>query len=270
MEWPNGHHHTRFKFCASARGHPCPSGGVLSPRGRAIGLACRRIAHRVSKNQRRRPSNIQGPRGQSSGFLQCPGADLSAPECAGKSGGPKAFCNGLSLFLLCGGLYPRKNVRTLVEAFVDFRNRLPEAPHRLVLAGSTLHRDQALRRALEAAGDYVVTLGHVPGEDLQALYGGAEAFCFPSLFEGFGIPLVEAMASGCPVLSSSTSCMPEIVADAGLLLDPMDVNAWSHALIQMAQNPEMLANYRENGLARARDFGWEPSAEIVWKSLQPC
>lgn len=182
----------------------------------------------------------------------------------------KRFAMGFPYFCFVGAFTPRKNVRTLVEAFVDFRNRLPEAPHRLVLAGSTLHRDQALRRALEAAGDYVVTLGHVPGEDLQALYGGAEAFCFPSLFEGFGIPLVEAMASGCPVLSSSTSCMPEIVADAGLLLDPMDVNAWSHALIQMAQNPEMLANYRENGLARARDFGWEPSAQIVWKSLQPC
>ncbi len=180
------------------------------------------------------------------------------------------FAQGEPYFCFVGAFTPRKNVRTLVEAFVTFRNQHPDAPHRLVLAGSPMHRDPALGRALEAAGSHVILLGHVPGEDLQDFYGGAEAFCFPSRFEGFGIPLVEAMASGCPVISSSASCMPEIVADAGLLLDPDDVHAWADALGQMAQNPENLAQYRENGLRRAQDFTWEASAEAVWKSLQPC
>jgi glycosyltransferase involved in cell wall biosynthesis len=105
---------------------------------------------------------------------------------------------------------------------------------------------------------------------LQHFYGGAEAFCFPSLFEGFGIPLVEAMASGCPVLSSSASCMPEIVADAGLLIEPKDVQAWTQALSKMVADPKSLQTHRERGLVRARDFSWEQSAETVWKSLQPC
>ena len=180
------------------------------------------------------------------------------------------FAQGQPYFCFVGAFTPRKNVRTLVEAFLAFRQRHPEAPHRLVLAGSSLHRDPALTQALALAGERVLTLGHIPGDALSALYGGAEAFCFPSRFEGFGIPLVEAMASGCPVISSSASCMPEIVGSAGLLVDPEDVPAWAEALGRLAQDPEALQAYRERGLQRAQDFSWTHSASVVWKALQPC
>ena len=180
------------------------------------------------------------------------------------------FAQGQPYFCFVGAFTPRKNVRTLVEAFLAFRQQHPDAPHRLVLAGSSLHRDPALTQALALAGERVLTLGHIPGDALSALYGGAEAFCFPSRFEGFGIPLVEAMASGCPVISSSASCMPEIVGSAGLLVDPEDVPAWAEALGRLAQDPEALQAYRERGLQRAQDFSWTQSASVVWKALQPC
>lgn len=180
------------------------------------------------------------------------------------------FAQGQPYFCFVGAFTPRKNVRTLVEAFFAFRLQHPNAPHRLVLAGSNLHRDNALTQALSQAGDRVLTLGHIPGDALSALYGGAEAFCFPSRFEGFGIPLVEAMSAGCPVISSSASCMPEIVGSAGLLVDPEDVPAWTEALGRLAQDPEALEVYRQRGLLRAQDFSWTQSAAIVWNALQPC
>lgn len=179
------------------------------------------------------------------------------------------FAQGNPYFCYVGALTPRKNVRTLVEAFITFQKEYPSAPHRLILAGSTLHRDYDLEGTLKRAGDRVITMGHVPSDTLAALYGGAEAFFFPSRFEGFGIPLVEAMASGCPIISSSASCMPEIVGDAGVLIDPEDVSAWADAMGQVAHESDLMKTYRERGLRRANDFSWSLSAEVVWKALVP-
>ncbi len=185
-----------------------------------------------------------------------------------KSAAQARFAGGHPYFCFVGAFTPRKNVRTLVEAFVAFRSKYPDLPHHLVLVGSALHHDDALDRSLAQGGKRIHVLGHVEGATLQEVYGGATAFCFPSRFEGFGIPLIEAMASGCPVISSSASCMPEIVGDAGVLLSPDDPDAWATAMGDMAQNDAH--DWIQKGLVRAGDFQWSRSAAVVWKALQPC
>ncbi len=177
------------------------------------------------------------------------------------------FAQGQPYFCFVGAFTPRKNVHTLVQAFAAMRAHYPGLPHHLVLVGSPLHEDRVLQRALAAGGDRIHVLGHVEGDALQWIYGGATAFCFPSRFEGFGIPLIEAMASGCPVLSSNASCMPEIVADAGVLIAPDDIAGWTEAMATMAQNDA--SDWSTRGLDRAADFQWYHSALVVWNALCP-
>jgi glycosyltransferase involved in cell wall biosynthesis len=103
-------------------------------------------------------------------------------------------------------------------------------------------------------------LGFVDDADLPPLLSGALALAFPSLYEGFGLPALEAMACGTPVLTSTTSSMPAVVGDAGLLVDPLDVNAISAGLIRLVRDDALRADLRQRGLARAATFTWERAA----------
>jgi glycosyltransferase involved in cell wall biosynthesis len=165
--------------------------------------------------------------------------------------------------LSVGSLEPRKNLRRLLAAW----NALGPAKDGvvLVLAGAPGHvfRDAGLG---SPPADVRFT-GFVRDSDLRALYTGAEAFVFPSLYEGFGLPVLEAMACGAPVICSQTTALPEVAADAALLINPADVEAIAHGLDTVLKDRDLRASLRERGLRRAKHFSWDETARCVWDVL---
>ena len=142
-------------------------------------------------------------------------------------------------FFYVGTLQPRKNLARLLDAFANANQRLAALPDErplLVLAGRRGWLTETIAERATALGlrDRVRLLGYVPDADLPALLSGALAFAFPSLYEGFGMPVLEAMACGTPVLTSTTSALPEVAGDAALLVDPTDTNALAAALARLA------------------------------------
>ena len=161
-----------------------------------------------------------------------------------------------------GGFDTRKNLPMLLRAFGRVRRRYGR-PVQLVIGGQRPQAPSALFPALEPtildeglAAD-VVFLGRVSVEENAALYAGAAAFVWPSQYEGFGLPPLEAMACGGVVLASDISSMPEIVASGGVLLPPYDAEAWAVMMLRMLSEPELGNEYRTRGLQRAQEFNWK-------------
>jgi alpha-1,3-rhamnosyl/mannosyltransferase len=158
--------------------------------------------------------------------------------------------------LTVGALQPRKNVEGVLTAFEGL-----ETPHRLVVAGGRGWRDDALVRRVESLGDRAVLTGHVGDDELVALYRGADAFVFPSRYEGFGFPPLEAMACGTAVIASDRTSLPEITGGAVPAVDPDDPDALRAALERVLGDPAERAELAARGLARAREFSWRRCAE---------
>jgi glycosyltransferase involved in cell wall biosynthesis len=163
--------------------------------------------------------------------------------------------------LSVGSLEPRKNLDTLVDAFTQLPAALRDR-HALVIVGGPGWRNRAIVERIEraAAECTVIRVGAVPLSDLVALYNGAVALAYPSLAEGFGLPVLEAMACGTPVVTSSTSSLPEVAGDAALLVDPHDPAGLSAALERLLSDPGLRADLRHRGLARAATFSWRHTA----------
>ncbi len=163
-----------------------------------------------------------------------------------------------SFILSVGTVQPRKNYVRLVEAL----HRLDRPDLRLVIVGGKGWLDDPLYRRIEALKmeKQVRLLGFVRDEDLPTLYSTAEVFAFPSLYEGFGLPLLEAMACGVPVVASRTSSLPEVVGEAGLLVDPHDVDGLADALTHVLSDTELRQKLIALGHRRARQFTWERAA----------
>jgi alpha-1,3-rhamnosyl/mannosyltransferase len=170
-------------------------------------------------------------------------------------------------FLLhVGDLHERRNLTTVVSALKVARERHPElASVALVLAGVDRGVGDALRdqAAHEGLGAAVIVLGAVPEPQLWALYRCAAALVYPSRYEGFGLPLLEAMSCGTPVVASAAASIPEVVGDAGILVDPLDVAGWSSALIGVLTDTELQARLRLAGRNRADAFSWEHTARAT-------
>ncbi|MFZ6027462.1 MAG: glycosyltransferase family 4 protein [Chloroflexota bacterium] len=171
--------------------------------------------------------------------------------------------------LYIGTLEPRKGLDTLVEAFVRLAGRLP---HDLVIVGKEGWATAPLFQQVETLGlaARIHFTGYVADEDLPALYASASVFAFPSRYEGFGLPPLEAMACGTPVVCSNASSLPEVVGDAGLLVPPDAPTALANALEQVLVSPELHAALKERGHQQAGRFTWEETARrtlAVYESL---
>ena len=169
--------------------------------------------------------------------------------------------------LSVGVLQPRKNLGTLIDAFGLLKLGPNPPPHRLVIAGKRGWLGQDLDRQVSglpaAVADAIVWTGYVSDDALPTLYGGASVFCYPSKYEGFGLPPLEAMACGCPVLCVRASSLPEVVGDAAVLLPPDDSTAWANALGKILTQPTVRERWRERGLERAALFSWAATARAT-------
>jgi glycosyltransferase involved in cell wall biosynthesis len=170
--------------------------------------------------------------------------------------------------LAVGSIQPRKNLVRLVKAYAALRgahtgNRYPQ----LVLAGKCGWLYDETFRALEQTGvkDSVVLTGYVPETDLPALYSGALCFVYPSFFEGFGLPPLEAMKCGAPVIVGDATSLPEVVGDAALKVDPYDVSAIAAAIDGLINNSELRRELSVKGLRRAKMFDWKDTAQRTLK-----
>jgi len=167
--------------------------------------------------------------------------------------------------LYVGTLQPRKNLVRLIDAFA----RVPE-PCVLVLTGKKgwLYAEILRRAESLGIGHRVVFTGYVPDEDLPALLSGASLFAFPSLYEGFGMPVLEAMACGVPVVCSDSSSLPEVTGDAALLVPPTDTDALAAAMNRVLTDEGLRRALIARGLERAREFTWSRCAGEILKALE--
>jgi glycosyltransferase involved in cell wall biosynthesis len=166
-----------------------------------------------------------------------------------------------------GTLEPRKNLPTLLRAFARIKDQVD---HQLVLVGPEGWMTGELNRTLQELdlGDRVRLTGFVSDEELGGWYSAADLFAFPSYYEGFGLPTVEAMRCGTPVLASNTSSFPEVVGDAGVLISPRDEDLWAETMRELLLNPERLADMSQRGRARADSFSWTRTAEETYRVYQ--
>jgi glycosyltransferase involved in cell wall biosynthesis len=159
--------------------------------------------------------------------------------------------------------HPAKNHLRLIAAYEQLCERAPGEAGHLVLAGADWHGADVIHAAIARSPvrDRIHCAGFVADDDLPAWYAGARALVFPSLFEGFGLPPIEAMACGCPVLSSDRGSLREVVGDAAHIFDPEDTTAIAGAMIGLAENPAEQDELRRLGFARAAQFRWERCAD---------
>ena len=165
--------------------------------------------------------------------------------------------------------HPAKNHVRLVEAFSQLKQRLA-CPHKLVFIGSDWNGESIIRDKVAKLGvqDEVIFKGHIQNDQLPPLIGAAEAFVFPSLFEGFGIPPVEAMACGTPVICSSSAALPEIVGDAAILVNAYRPEEMAESMHRLIKSPTLRKNFIERGLQRCKHFTWKKTADETIKYYQ--
>ena len=163
--------------------------------------------------------------------------------------------------LTLGVIQPRKNLGRLLEGFARLKGNL-ESGHKLIIVGKQGWLEADLRRRIDKLGltEDVILTEHVPYGDLPALYGAADVFVYPSVYEGFGLPPLEAMACGMPVITGDRSSLPEVVGEAGVMVDPYDPEAFAEAMARVLSSESLRSEMSSRGLAQARKFSWDKMA----------
>ena len=173
--------------------------------------------------------------------------------------------------LSVSSIQPRKNLIRLIEAYSCLRGLRPEGKlPQLILVGKRGWLDNETFRAAQrhSANNDIAFTGYVAENDLSALYSGATCFVYPSFFEGFGLPVLEAMQCGAPVIAGNRTSIPEVVGKAGLLFDPFDTNSLVQALTRVLDDSEYRAALRIQGLERAREFDWKQTARMTLQAYE--
>ncbi|HEX9987118.1 MAG TPA: glycosyltransferase family 1 protein [Chloroflexia bacterium] len=165
--------------------------------------------------------------------------------------------------LYVGTIEPRKNLTRLIQAFGKLKQQ--RLPHKLVIVGQRGWHCAPIFAEVERLGlaNDILFTGYVPSEDLPALYSLAESMAFPSLYEGFGLPVIEAMACGAPVVTSRSSSLMEVAGDVALLVDPLSVEELADALYRLHREPELREELSRQGILRASHFTWENTARAT-------
>src|SRR5437588_2422250 len=173
--------------------------------------------------------------------------------------------------LSVSSIQPRKNLIRLIEAYSCLRGLRPEGKlPQLILVGKRGWLDNETFRAAQrhSANNDIAFTGYVAENDLSALYSGATCFVYPSFFEGFGLPVLEAMQCGAPVIAGNRTSIPEVVGDAALFFDPFDTTALAQAISKMIDNSDFRSEMRVKGLARAREVDWKQTARMTLQAYQ--
>jgi glycosyltransferase involved in cell wall biosynthesis len=173
--------------------------------------------------------------------------------------------------LTVGSIQPRKNLTRLLSAYSALRRARPHANlPKLAIVGKRAWLYGETLRAIREFGlsDCVVLTGYVAESDLPALYSGALAFVYPSYFEGFGLPPLEAMQCGAAVITGNLTSLPEVIGDAGLMVDPFDVRALMQAMARLIDDGELRARLRIKGLERAKLFDWRETARLTLEAYE--
>ena len=195
-------------------------------------------------------------------------ADRSATSVDTSGVADRLGLAGHPYFLYPAITYPHKNHVVLVEAMARLKRTHPDV--RLVLTGGAAGAEADLDATVQrcGVGEVVLRPGRVSSDDLGALYAGATAVVFPSRYEGFGLPVLEAMRLGCPVIAANTTALPSVVGGAGILVPPDDVDEWVRAMVLMCDDPVERRRHVAAGRERAAGFTWESSARAlvgVWR-----
>jgi glycosyltransferase involved in cell wall biosynthesis len=169
-----------------------------------------------------------------------------------------------SFILNISRLQPHKNINNLILGYIAMRNALKDDPLLVIIGQPTEKYESTYKLARESNyRDDIIFINYVDQEYLNDLYSAATIFVFPSLSEGFGIPIIEAFAAGTPVVASSVSSLPEIVGEAGILADPCNPQDLARAMLELLNDKQLRTKYRDLGLARAKLFTWAKTAEAT-------
>lgn len=179
------------------------------------------------------------------------------------------YTNGCNYFVFVGALHPRKNVINLFKAFDSFKGE-DKQEIKLVIVGEKFYWNQETNEVYERLKhkNDVVFTGRLKQNELKQVLGSALALSYVSLFEGFGIPIVEAMNCGIPIITSNTTSMPEIAGDAALIVDPYSVDEIAQAMQKMASDAELRIKLINAGNQRKLDFSWDKTAEKLWNTVE--
>lgn len=178
------------------------------------------------------------------------------------------FTGGLPYFLFLGLVHPRKNLTRIIHAYEEFRNSQPDRI-KLLVAGSTKYWTIDTKEAFEKSGykDDIVFTGRIPDQELNGIIGASVALVYASLFEGFGIPILEAMQCDVPVITSNVTAMPEVGGEAVIYVDPYSIRSISAAMLRIYKDKGLQKDLIDKGKKQLQKFSWDMTAEKLWKSV---